>query len=92
MPNIPLSPRTITVGVNQLLLTDEDFLNGYQAGHLAYMAQDRARLFSDTSVRKLLMEMLENMDYSEAYCFGHVFGWIVTFASKPPQPAKDGSA
>jgi len=92
MPNIPLAPRTIPIGANQLLLTDEDFLNGYQAGHLAYMAQDRARQFSDTSVRKFLMAMLENMDYSEAYCFGHVFGWIVTFASKMSQPTKDASA
>jgi hypothetical protein len=84
MPKIPLSPRTITVGVNQLLLTDEDFLSGSQAGHLAYMVQDRARQFSDTGVRKFLMAKLENMDFPEAWCFGYVVGWLVTFAGKPP--------
>jgi len=85
MAHTPLSPRAIPVGANQLLFTDEAFLNGYQAGHLTYMVNGRAMQFSDTSLRKFLMAILENMDFPEAYCFGYVVGWLVTFASKEPQ-------
>jgi hypothetical protein len=35
-------------------------------------------------VRKFLMAKLENMDFPEAWCFGYVVGWLVTFAGKPP--------
>ena len=85
MERPPFVPRAAAIGSNQLLLTNEDFLNGYQVGHLTYMTNGRALPFSDTSLRKLMMAMLENMDFSEAYCFGYVVGWIVTFASKEPR-------
>ena len=88
MAQTPFAPRTIPVGANQLLLTDEAFLNGYQAGHLAYLAHDRATRFSDTSLRKLLLAMLDNLDFPEAYRFGFVVGWLLTFArSAPPDHA-----
>jgi len=86
MAQTPFVPRNVPVGANQLLLTDEAFLDGYQAGHLTYMVNGRAMQFSDTSLRALLMAMLENMDFPEAYCFGYVVGWLVTFASKQPRP------
>jgi hypothetical protein len=87
-----MSPRAITVGRNTLLLTDEQFLNGYQAGHLAYMAYGREMQFSDTSLKDMLMEILESMAFSEAYSFGYVVGWLVTFAGKEPKtPATSAS-
>ena len=86
MKHSPFEPRTISIGSNQLLFTDEDFLNGYQTGHLAYMANGRAVRFSDTSLRKLLMAMLENVEFSDAYGFGYVVGWLVAFISKEPLP------
>jgi hypothetical protein len=85
MAQKPFPPRTITIGANQLLLTDEAFLNGYQAGHLAYMAHGRGVPFSDTSLRELLMKVLEDTEFPEAYCVGYVVGWLVTFASRSPQ-------
>ncbi len=91
MEHPPLAPRPIIIGSNQLLLTDEDFLNGYQVGHLAYMTRSRAKQFSDTSLRKLLMTMLESMEFSEAYIFGYVVGWLITFASKGPKLAENQS-
>jgi hypothetical protein len=84
MAQTPFVPRTIPIGANQLLLTDEAFLNGYQTGHLAYLAHDRATRFSDTSLRKLLLAVLDNLNFPEAYRFGFVVGWLLTFASKGP--------
>jgi hypothetical protein len=81
-----MQPRTIPIGANALLLTSEDFMNGYQAGHLAYMTHGREMQWSDTSLRTLLMDMLESMEFSEAYCFGYVVGWLVTFACKGQKP------
>jgi hypothetical protein len=80
-----LTPRTISVGNGSLLITDETFLNGYQAGHLSYMADGRAVQFSDSSLTALIMDKLESMDHPEAYCVGYVVGWISTFASKEPK-------
>ncbi|SRR5579875_170720 len=92
MADISFMPRNISVGANQLLLTDEDFLNGYQAGHLAYMADGRKIRFTDVSLRQFMMTMLENMEFSEPYCFGYVMGWIVTFAGKEPKQQDNASA
>lgn len=80
-----LTPRMIPIGNSSLLLTNEQFLNGYQAGHLAYMADGRITQFSDTSLITLIMDKLESLEHSEAYAVGYVVGWIVTFASKGPK-------
>lgn len=77
-----IAPRMITVGKGSLLLTNEDFLNGYQAGHLAYMADGRAVAFSDTRLITLIMDKLESLEVSEPYSVGFVVGWIASLACK----------
>lgn len=77
-----MTPRTVPVGASSLLFTSLDFLNGYQAGHLAYMTEGRAIQFSDTNLIALLMERLESLEYSERYSVGYVVGWIVSLATK----------
>lgn len=77
-----MTPRTVPVGKGSLLFTSLDFLNGYQAGHLAYMAEGRTHQFSDASLTTLIMDRLESLEYSEPYSVGFVVGWIVTLACK----------
>lgn len=84
-------PRTITIGTNTLILTDEDFLNGYQAGHLSYMAEFRMLALTDISLTALLMAALEDMKHSEPYCMGFVVGWLATFACKSAR-SQEGEA
>lgn len=84
-------PRTITVGTNALLLTNEEFLNGYQVGHLSYMAESRTLALTDASLTTLLMTALEDMHHSEPYCMGFVVGWLCTFASKSAKPQQGGT-
>lgn len=79
-------PRTITVGTNALVLTNEDFLNGYQAGHLSYMAEFRNHTLTDNTLTELLMAALEDTQHSELYCMGFVVGWVSTFACKSARP------
>jgi len=77
-----MEQKIIAVGNGALLATTEDFVNGYQAGHLAYMQQGRHTLFTDSLLIGLIMEKLESVVYTEPYCIGYVVGWIATLAHK----------
>ncbi len=63
-----------------MLVNSEDFLNGYQAGHLAYMLVCRTFHVTNESITTIMMEKLESMDYPEQYSVGYCIGWIATFA------------
>jgi hypothetical protein len=75
-------PRLVQLGAGSLLFTNLDFLNGYQAGHLAYMTEGRAIQFSDTSLTALIMNRLESLEYTEPYSVGYVVGWLVSLTTK----------
>ena len=77
-----MTPRTVPVGAGSLLITSLDFLNGYQAGHLAYMTGGWTAEYSDTSLITLIMEKLESLEYSDPYSVGYVTGWVVSLATK----------
>jgi hypothetical protein len=77
-----MTPRLVPVGTGSLLFTSPDFLNGYQAGYLAYMTEDQTVQFSDTSLIAMIMDKLESLEYSEPYSVGYVVGWIVSLATK----------
>lgn len=72
----------VPVGSGSLAITSEDFLNGFQAGHLAYMADATKVCCSDRHLTSLLMEKLEDVDHTELYNFGYVVGWLATLANK----------
>lgn len=80
-----MTPRLVPVGAGSLLFTKLDFLNGYQAGHLAYMTEGRTVQFSDTNLITLIMDRLESLEYTEPYSVGYVIGWLVSFATKGRQ-------
>jgi hypothetical protein len=84
--------RTIPVGNGSLLITTEDFVNGYQAGHLAYMNHGRTALLTDETLRTLMMDKLEDMGHSERYCVGYVVGWIVSLAHNGLKQQEGGQA
>lgn len=81
--------RTIQIGNGLLLVTNLDFLNGYQAGHLAYMTEDRTVVFSDTRLITLMMDKLESLDDTEPYSVGYVVGWLVSLSCKGTKGGKD---
>lgn len=77
-----MKARLEQIGAGSLLFTKLDFLNGYQAGHLAYMTEGRTVQFSDTSLTTLLMEKLEDLEHTDLYCMGYVVGWLASFTTK----------
>ncbi|HEU5376686.1 MAG TPA: hypothetical protein VFV38_14720 [Ktedonobacteraceae bacterium] len=77
-----MTARPLSIGNGVLFATSEDFLNGYQAGHLAYIAQKCAAPSSDEELSALFLEKLESMETSSLYAVGFIVGWLNTLASK----------
>jgi hypothetical protein len=75
--------RPLPVGKGFIFATREDFLNGYQAGHLTYMAArtKHPQLYTDEEMRELFFEKLEDMSLTTTYGIGFVVGWLHTLAS-----------
>ena len=78
---------TIQIGKGTLTATQDDFINGFQAGHLAYHAAMRLHPepYSDGYVVSLFLDKLEDLHLSSAYGVGFAVGWLNTLASKGGQ-------
>ena len=76
------TPRNVSVGHGFMVMSSEDFVNGYQAGHLSYMLEGRAMHFTDEELLALIRERVACTEYSERYSVGYIVGWIVALASK----------
>ncbi|MGH2507267.1 MAG: hypothetical protein ACRDHZ_07650 [Ktedonobacteraceae bacterium] len=77
-----MKPRTISIGEGTMLVNSEDFLNGYQAGYLAFLLDTRLFQMTNEHVTAVMMEKLEDIDSSEQYSVGYCIGWIATLATK----------
>lgn len=62
--------KNVSVGHGCIVMTSEDFVNGYQAGHLSYMLEARAMTMTDEALITLIIGRLANKDYSERYNTG----------------------
>jgi hypothetical protein len=80
--------KVVPVGTGYILITSEDFLNGFQAGHLAHKIDYSTVQISDRHLTSLLMEQLECVDHTELYNFGYLVGWFATLAGKGTQEVK----
>lgn len=79
-----MNPQMTPFGRGFVHITSEEFLNGYQAGHLAYRIA-RNLYPSDRHMTSLLMERLECPEQTELYNFGYVVGWLATIANTEAQ-------
>ncbi len=77
-----MKSKIVPIGRGSLAITSEDFLNGFQAGHLSYMVNRSEVLSSDESLTTLFLDKLECMDHSSRYSMGYVVGWLATLANK----------
>lgn len=79
------APRPVSVGNGLLVMTTEEFINGYQAGHLAYMSQSRTVLLTDETVIIHLLDKLEDIRVTDRYGVGYIVGWVAALAYKGTQ-------
>lgn len=78
-----MEEKPVSVGKGFVLAPHEDFLNGYQAGHLTYMAArtKHRELYTDDEITELFLEKLEDVTLSSLYSIGFAVGWLHTVAS-----------
>lgn len=75
-------PRNVSVGHGSIIMTSEDFINGYQAGHLSYMVEARTVMVTDEALMALILDKLTSVGESERYSVGYIVGWIAALVSK----------
>ena len=82
-----MPPKTIQIGNGSILATKEDFVNGYQAGHLAYTLAKNLHPapFTDEYLTNLFIDKLEDMGLTTLYGIGYAVGWLGTLANKGGQ-------
>lgn len=76
--------QTIPFGKGAILATNRDFVNGFHAGHLAYIAamKQHPEPYTDTYIVELFLNKLEDMRLSSAYGIGYAAGWLNTLAAR----------
>lgn len=74
--------RHVLVGQGCMVMSSEDFVNGFQAGHLSYMLEARTAKFTDEALTTMIKKRREQQEHSERYNAGYIAGWIVALASK----------
>jgi hypothetical protein len=77
-----MEPRIITIGKGTMLVDNEDFINGYQAGHLACTLDCRHFPVTNENVIAIFMEKLEDIDLPWQYGLGYCIGWTATLTTK----------
>lgn len=77
--------RPLFMGRSMVAVTSEDFLTGYQEGHLTYMVQDWTSQHTDESITALVLEQLESLDHSSLHGTGFIVGWLVTLITRGTQ-------
>ena len=77
-----MQPRVITIGKGSVLVDNEHFINGYQAGSLAYRLDRKRFPITSQNMLALLMDKLENIEKPEEYTVGYCVGWIAALALK----------
>ena len=65
-------------------LAAQEFINGFQAGHLAYMAYWRNTVLIDTLVVIALMKRQPGLQSSLVFTCGYLVGWLTTLVRKSP--------
>lgn len=75
----------IQFGNGGITATSRDFVDGYQAGHLAYVAEERITAPTDEQITALFLEKLEDMGHSSLYGVGYAIGWLNTLARRGGQ-------
>lgn len=76
--------KLIQVGKGSIVSDNEDFLNGYQAGHMACRLEMKRATFSNKSLTDMMMEKLESMTIPEQFSVGYIVGYISTLTLKSP--------
>ncbi len=80
--------KLIQVGKGSILVDNEQFINGYQAGHIACTIDRRKYAMTSDNIIGILKEKMEDAQEHEQYSIGYCVGWISTLVLKGPCDSK----
>lgn len=74
MFNTP-QPECRRLGTTTIQLHDDEFMNGYQAGHMAYGLDVQAKLLTDHDLYAFLSKHLLSVFSTDRFRAGYISGW-----------------
>ncbi len=80
--------QRIIIGKGNIIVDNEQFINGYQAGHIACTIDRRKYVMTSDNITGILKEKMEDVQEREQYSIGYCVGWISTFVLKGPCDSK----
>ncbi len=72
------SPRIIQIGNTAIHATNQDFIQGFEAGNLAFQANQEP--YTDEEVMQLILDKLEDLNCSTSFGLGFSVGWLNALA------------
>jgi hypothetical protein len=74
--------RNVSVGQGCIVMTSEDFVNGYQARHLSSLLEARTEMVTDEALLTLIRDRFASQDHRERYNAGYIVGWLAALVCK----------
>lgn len=72
------NPQSVQIGNAVIQASNADFLQGYEAGNLAYSKSQEP--YNDEFIMDMVLEKMEDMDCSTAASIGFVVGFLSALA------------
>ena len=67
-----------------IIVTDDEFANGYQTGYLRYRTDDRTKTLIDMDIYALYVGTITSVRHSGRYLAGYVMGWTAALLGTTP--------
>lgn len=82
------SSRSILLGTVTILLTTQQFVDGYQNGYLRFRLSGPSTRMTDYEVYTFLLTNLRDFHYPDRWNAGYVLGWITALLERPTQASE----
>jgi hypothetical protein len=77
-----------TIGNLTIAVQDDEFLDGYQAGHLRFRAHYQGQTLSEGDMRLFLARNYFDGSATERYNVGYITGWYAALFTHEPERAR----
>jgi hypothetical protein len=69
---------------NTIVVTDEEFANGYQTGYFRYKTHDHTQPLTDMDLYALYVGTITSVRHSGRYLVGYLMGWNAALLGATP--------
>lgn len=72
------------IATTTIVVTDDEFANGYQTGYLRYRTDAPTKTRTDMDIYTLYVGTMTSVRHSGRYHAGYVMGWTAALLGKTP--------